>query len=312
MKTSVIVSSMNRKVTLLRLMDNLVAQTNRPDEVIVVEAGGGTWSPDEVPSALRAGFNVLYAKGEALAVSRDKGQQAATGDVLFFLDDDIVMPNTYVAQALAYLAANPSVMAVGGAYVDKDAPDRADSKHLFARLMGIHGDGHANRLLPSGWTDYVRGLYAQEVSEAEWLFGCNSVVRATAFPKAQFATGMAAWSFLEDVFFGRSLMKNFGLCLRVLPSLRVIHDPPSSGGRISPATLRMRVLYRYILWREHVAKNLKSRFMFALGMLANLLLMIKQEKRFWVVPESLKATLFIIKNPNLSWEEANEFIFSKT
>ncbi len=311
MKASVIVSSMNRKATLARLMANLVAQTHSPDEVIVIEAGGGAWSKEDVPPELRDAFKVFYAQGESLAASRFRGQQAATGDSLFFLDDDIIMPNTYVEDALAYLFEHPSVMAVGGAYVDKDAPQRADSSHLIARFMGIHGDGRANRLLPSGWTDYVRGRYAQEITEAEWLFGCNSVVRASAFPKAQFTTGMAAWSFLEDVFFGLSLMKNFGACMRVLPALRVIHDPPSSGGRISPATLRMRVLYRAILWREHVAKTPKSRLMFAVGMVANLLLMLKQERQFWVVPESLKVTAFMLKNPNLSWEEANEFIFSK-
>lgn len=312
MKVSVITSSVNRKKTLARLWDNLVAQTRVPDEIILVEAGGARWDAAELPAPLRAGFQVHDAPGEALSASRARGQRAATGDVLFFFDDDIVLPPTYIAEALAYLEAHPAIMAVGGTYRDKDNPGRNDGAHWTARLFGIHGDGSANRLLLSGWTDFARGAHAQRVTAAEWLFGCNYAVRATAFPAARFETRMKAWSFLEDVFFGLSLRAAFGDCLRLLPGLHVLHDPPTSGGRISPVTLRMRILYRVILWRDHLPHTAWSFIRFALGMVANLLLMLKQERKFWVVPETLRTLAFAARHTHLSWEAANEFVFQKT
>jgi GT2 family glycosyltransferase len=310
MKCSIIISSMNRKATFLRLANNIAAQTSLPDEIILVEAGGAEWSASELPEILQSKFRVLYAPNEALSSSRARGQQNASGEILFFFDDDIVIPNNYIAKALDYLATQPAIMAIGGAYTDKDAPERAEGNHRLAQMFYIHGDGSDNRLLPSGWTDFVRGTARDHITAAEWLFGCNFVVRTSAFAKAKFETRMKAWCFLEDVFFGQSLFAAFGNCMRLLPQLQVLHDPPTSGGRISKITLRMRILYRYILWREHAPRRGLRLAQFSLSMLGNILLMIKQEPKFWVVPDSLRTLGYIIIKPHMNWDEANGFIFS--
>lgn len=312
MKSSVIISSINRKQAMTRLFACLVSQTVRPDEIILIEAGDAIWEPDDCPPELRSGFRPFHAKKLSLAGARSLGQQHATGELLFFFDDDIILPDHYIEAARNHFTIYTDVMAVGGIYVDPVVSHRSGSSLLIGRLFGIYADGSSNRLLDSGWADYVRDDAACKITHAEWLFGCNFVIRASAFPALHFETGMEAWSFLEDVYLGQHLRQQFGDCMRLLPELKVIHDPPTSGGKISVATLRMRILYRFMLWRDYIAPvkhNTSIKFM--LGMVANLLLMLKQERRYWVIPATLGSLLFIIKNSKMDWSAANEYVFKR-
>ncbi len=313
MKTSVVIPTINRKATALRLLQNLADQSHKPDEIILIEGGPVQWSVEELPEILKTRTKLTYVTRPSAAASRDGGRKQSSGDVIFFFDDDIILPPNYIQDSLTYLNNNPTIMAVGGLYSDKSITERTQRSIQIGRLFGIYADGSRNRILPSGWADYVRGPFTEETTAAEWLFGCNLAVRMNAFenPTVSFETRMQAWSFLDDVLLGARLTRAYGDCMRLLPNLRVIHAPPSTSGSMSKTTLRMRILYRYILWRDYIADGSASSLsQFLLGMLANLLLMLKQEPKLWVIRETLKTHFFNLRHRDMSWETANEFIFS--
>jgi GT2 family glycosyltransferase len=312
MLATIIISSVDRKQVMQRLFSNIAAQSVLPDEIILVEAGKTTWSEIDIPVVFHGKTTFLHETGLALSAARALGQKQSHGDILFFLDDDIIIPETYISDAINYLQNHNNIMAIGGCYSDQILSKRNESSILIGRLLGIYSDGNKNMILPSGWADYVRGDATQKISCADWLFGCNFVVKSEAFSKANFEEGLAAWSFLEDVFFGIHLKNSFGDCMRILPSLKVIHDPPCSGGRITLITLKMRILYRYILWRDHLYNHsIHAVLMFLLGMIANLLLMLKQEKKFWVISATFSSLYKIVRHPKMNLEFANEIIFEK-
>lgn len=312
MNPSVIVATINRKATLCRLLECLAAQTVPVEQLIVIEGGQATWTPDDFPTALQGVTTVLYSPAISLAGARALGQRHATGDVMFFFDDDILIDTDYIAHALSQMQHDAQVMAVGGPYRDRGLDQRSGGSLMVGRLLGIYADGQRNRLLRSGWADYARGSGLERSNSAEWLFGCNFAIRATAFPALSFEEEMAAWSFLEDVFLGQHLQKLFGDCIRLVPGLKVIHDPPGSSGAISRATLRMRILYRYMLWRDHVRpRHPLSHPAFSLGMFANLLLMLKQERRTWVIAECGRSLLYVFRNLDMNWDQANEHVFAE-
>jgi GT2 family glycosyltransferase len=311
-KTSVIVATINRKATMRRLLECIAAQTIPVGQLIMIEGGQTVWTAEDLPAALRTVSQIVYSPAISLAGARALGQRHATGDVLVFFDDDILIESNYIEHVLCHLRRDSKVMAVGGPYRDRCLDQRRGSTLLVGRLLGIYADGRRNRLLRSGWADYARGPGLADPTSAEWLFGCNFAIRATAFPALPFEEKMAAWSFLEDVFLGQHLQKLFGDCIRLIPTLEVLHDPPGSSGAISPATLRMRILYRYMLWRDHVRPRYPlSHLSFMLGMFANLLLMLKQEKRTWVIPECGRSLLYILKNIDMNWDQANAHVFAK-
>lgn len=315
MKVSVIIPTLNRKSTAVLLLTDLSLQTRLPDEVILLEGGRACWAGTDLPEILQQRIRFITTDNPGTSVTRDMGRRVATGDVLVFFDDDVRLPSPrYLEMAEEALTRNSALMAVGGIYTDSTVTERKGWSLKIGQLLGIYADGTKNAILPSGWADYVRGRFVKHPTEAEWLFGCNFAVRASAFLHADvhFETGMKAWSFLDDVFFGWRLRQVYGCCMQVLPELEVVHAPPSSGGRISPATIRMRILYRYIFWRDHLADGSLVRvYRFWLGMLANLLLMLKQERQGWVIGECLRTHFFSLRNRDMTWEAANEFVFAK-
>lgn len=88
-------------------------------ETIVV-ADGAPEDPTDV--AMRSGATVLAIEGASgPAVARNRGAAVASGDVLVFVDSDVVMSVRSLAQLAARLASDPNVAAVFGAYDEHPA-----------------------------------------------------------------------------------------------------------------------------------------------------------------------------------------------
>jgi glycosyltransferase involved in cell wall biosynthesis len=83
---SVIVPTLNEERHVGSLLSDVAAQTRRPDEVLVADAG----STDGTVSVARRFPFVRLLEGEPpVACGRNLGARSATGDVLIFLDADV-------------------------------------------------------------------------------------------------------------------------------------------------------------------------------------------------------------------------------
>ena len=104
MTSSVIVCTRNRPDDLAACLASLAAQTRPPDELVVVDASDDernarcieTWA---AARALPAARVVRTAPG--LTRQRNIGVAHARGDVLTFLDDDVVLEPGYLAAIAA-------------------------------------------------------------------------------------------------------------------------------------------------------------------------------------------------------------------
>jgi len=93
---SIIIPTLNEAVLLPALLDALRAQTHTPEEIIVADAGS---SDDTVEIARRTGCRVVL--GGRPAVGRNAGAEVARGDVLLFLDADVLPPPYFLACTLS-------------------------------------------------------------------------------------------------------------------------------------------------------------------------------------------------------------------
>ncbi len=94
---SVVVSTFRRPEALRRTLASLQEATYEADrlEVIVVDDGSGDETENVVSSASRgAKFRTTYLRQEnrGVATARNRGAREARGDLLLFLDDDILIP----------------------------------------------------------------------------------------------------------------------------------------------------------------------------------------------------------------------------
>ncbi len=117
---SVIIPTLNEADYLPGLLDALSGQTRLPDEIIVADAGSTDGTVE-----LARGCGAAVVRGGMPGAGRNAGAMAAKGDVLLFLDADVLPGYEFVGRALAeftdagFAVATCAIEALGGNLADQ-------------------------------------------------------------------------------------------------------------------------------------------------------------------------------------------------
>ena len=115
MLISVVVPTRNRPRDVAKLLESIQKQTRMPDELIIVDQ-----SPDSISHLLFAnemGSRYAYVHSseiKGVSRARNAGIALAKGDVVIFLDDDVVLSPDCLEQMEAAFEANPEYAGIGG------------------------------------------------------------------------------------------------------------------------------------------------------------------------------------------------------
>jgi len=111
---SVIVCAHNEERFLGPCLHSLLAQTRRPDEILVVN-NASTDDTREVAAAL-PGVRVVDEPRKGLVIARERGRLEARGQILVYLDADCRAPLTWLARVEAHFVRRPDLLALSGNY----------------------------------------------------------------------------------------------------------------------------------------------------------------------------------------------------
>ena len=116
MKISVVIATRNRANLLDGALESLRAQLGAPDvEAVVVDNGS---SDDTRAVAERHGATYVFEAQPNRAAARNAGIAAATGEIVLFIDDDVVLPPYFVAAHARAHAAEIFPIVVTGPIVN--------------------------------------------------------------------------------------------------------------------------------------------------------------------------------------------------
>lgn len=105
---SVVIPAYNCEKHIKRALDSVLAQTRRPDEIIVVD-DGSTDRTAEIADSFGSKIKLIKQENAGASVARNTGIQAATGQWIAFLDaDDEWLPEKLQIQ-LEHLKRNPQL-----------------------------------------------------------------------------------------------------------------------------------------------------------------------------------------------------------
>ena len=157
MKISVIIPVCNREAMLRECLAAICANDYPDREIIVVDDASTDRTADtarEFPCEIIA----LETNGGA-AAARNRGAQAATGDILAFIDADIIVEKDSLA-GIAAAFEDPGVGAVVGLYTAR----------------------HRNRNVCSQYKNlWIRYTYLKSPKYISWIFTSITGIRKTAF-----------------------------------------------------------------------------------------------------------------------------------
>jgi len=136
-RVSVVICTRDRPDDIARCLASLRYQTRVPDEVVVVDNASRDQRTRE--AVLAAGATYLREDREGLDFARNTGVAAATGDLIIFTDDDVLLDPHWLERMTAAFD-DPAIGAVTGlvlpAELASDAQFHFEGYWASIRVMG--------------------------------------------------------------------------------------------------------------------------------------------------------------------------------
>lgn len=212
MKASLIIPTYNRGDVLIETLRMALAQDSHDYEVIVVDQTA------TVSESLRAfldsaGRCIRYIRlpFPNLPAARNAAVLAATGEIVIFVDDDVVFDSDYVGSHMCRYT-DPSVGAVMGLTFP---PGGASDEEALAAARALFGG---------------REVLADGLFTVSWVVGCNSSYRRSAILGAGFSDerfGGSGWCEDADL---ATRVGHLGYKLLLDRRIKLVHLALPSGG----------------------------------------------------------------------------------
>lgn len=300
MKSSIVICTKEREEDLRKALRSIAAQTRLPDEVVIVDSGQdeelGSRLAGEVPSQVR----FCYVRSiPGLTVQRNTGIRNSTGDVLMFIDDDVVLEPGYVEAVLtAFSQDKDGVIGAVQGRITNAEPHLTGKQPVLRRISRAFRQGMARlfllsdqgkgRLKASGFPSFT--YRSDEPGFVECLAGGCMSFRRSVFDKISFDEALIGYGCWEDVDITRQLLRA-GYRIYYAPSARLAHYPSSNSRSSASEVAVMRMLNHHYLYRKHSDGSPLQKAAFAWSMLGLLLMHMSKGPR----NEGIGALIGLIK-----------------
>jgi len=293
-KTSIIIPTYNRPRDLEKCIHSVTLQTIKPYELIIVDDGNLTQLPFKAECEDK-GIQYIYFKKNipGLAASRNLGVGLSHGDIIFFLDDDVVLTPNYIEEILKvyHIDANHSVGGVGGVIINhKPLKIRDHIRRLFEIFFLISGLSEG-KVLPSGFCANFgsTGRKIRKNSQVDFLSGGVSSFRKEIFGEFRFDNERYLnYGMGEDKDFSYRVSKRYKLI--VSPMAKLWHFESQQMRINSLREGKMFILDRYSFFSRYVKKGWWSKVLFSYALLGYILARIFA---FIIYPNKMKAQRLI-------------------
>jgi GT2 family glycosyltransferase len=214
--------------TLRACLESLRALQPAALEIVVVIDGGG---PEGADVARECGARVVaLPTNRGPAAARNAGVRETTGDLVFFVDADVVVPPDTIARLLATFEAHPDIDAVIGSYDDRPGAANFFSQYKNLAHHFVHQTSHDETF--SFWS------------------ACGAV-RRTCFDRVGGFDERYTRPSIEDIELG-SRLQSAGCRLRLEKTLQVTHLKRWTFLRLMQCEIRDRAVpWTRLILRSH-------------------------------------------------------------
>ncbi len=272
--TTIVIPTYNRPKELGDCIRSLLEQSVLPTEILVVDDGDLQSFPSQtVCESAGIVCKMLKKDTPGLTASRNLAIDQAQGEIVFFLDDDVVLFPDYIERILDVfdLDTQSEVGGVGG-WIANHKPLKISHKlrYIFD-LIFLNKGLREGRILPSGCaTDFGTTPFPpREIIPVDFLLGGVAAYRSKIFKQHRFSESYKGYGLGED--------KDFSY--RVAQDTRLMLDPQAQLDHFESPRMRYdkyrhgraKVLYRHRFFNDHLPKNIFNQLCFSWAQLGYLL-----------------------------------------
>lgn len=210
----------NRPADLAKAVASVLVQSRLPDELIIVDQSPGEESRLIIKSLWPAESQIklvyiLDTSISGLVEAKRAATSCASGDIVCFLEDDIVLEEGYFEQIELGFITLPEMLGCCG-IVTNPPPQPPYFNVIFHIFhVGIFKDPRV------GLYGYFTGN-GHDLILSDVLSGGLSAWKRNVFTEVPFDVANAFFM-LEDIEFSTRVVKHFGRCLYINPNARLAH-----------------------------------------------------------------------------------------
>ena len=231
MKISIAIPTRNRSRFLANLLRSILRQTRLPEEVIIVDDS----DTDETVRLARDNHSIFLNKGIALkylhgnnenmstSAARNLGIDESSGEIIFLIDDDVILHNNYISEILKIYREYPMAKGVQGYIMNGDFAFSNFKNFILNAIKKIFWLDHVEK----NKCIYRMGLiypYSPDgIIRCEWLHGTNMSFKKEVFACFRFDENLRRRSIGEDVDLTSRIHRHYPDSLFMNPRAKLLH-----------------------------------------------------------------------------------------
>jgi glycosyltransferase involved in cell wall biosynthesis len=257
---SIIICTLHNIQGLEKCIASIIRQTIKPDEIIVVHGS----VDDEIEESITNNFlRILQSNSilfkyvrtiKSLVIQRNIGIDNACGDIIVFLDDDVILNSDYLYHLLeAYkLKWSENLGGVQGTIIEGLQDKPWHLREIYKKIFLLANMTGSGRLFPSVNPSYCGN--PKEIKRVDIFNGCMMSFRSDVLRNNRFDTNLKDFWMCDDIELSYRISRKFQLYQAPLPRLHHLSSTPSYEGHKKIAC--MAVFNRLYLFRLYFS-NLK-------------------------------------------------------
>jgi len=217
---SAVIPTKNRQADLRLAVESILAQVRPPDELIIIDQSDTTQSQVMVEAlcAGHAGMQLIYVYDRSvtgLVDAKRVGVERSSGDIVSFLEDDVVLEPAYFEGVEWAFVSRPDCLGCGGVITN---PPRSSGVYIALQRIFLRGIFDDPRL----------DAFAEAERRPDTLVPCAVVSggvsswRRSVFETVRFDVANG-FHFFEDMEFATRVVRAFGPHLYINPRARLAH-----------------------------------------------------------------------------------------
>ncbi|HJW86964.1 MAG TPA: glycosyltransferase [Candidatus Brocadiaceae bacterium] len=265
---SILISTKNRFQDLKECVVSLLALSIKPDEVILVDAGDTNKSREMVEKLLMdTGISLTYHRQNVIdgkikkTMAWNRAVKTALGDIIVFLDDDVVLEKDYLSQLLKAYRENtiPGVVGVTGYTKNphnekQKSPMLSSLKKSLYKCFLLYRDDGGGRIQPSGFPAYSSAKNA--IIPVAVMPTCNMSVKKEVFGEFVFDEWFHGYSYQEDDDFTYRVSRNHKFLYT--PFAELTHKTSPAARDNAEKVEAMKALNHFYFFRKNMPKTPKN------------------------------------------------------
>lgn len=250
LKASIIIPTYNRSQDLEVAIASVLNQTMHPHEIIVVDDGALN-SPPLQGKARQMGIDYIYIKKQprdrGLTKSRNIGVDRATGDIIFFFDDDVKLFEDFLEKSLERYEQHPEISGMGGGEILNKRPSLSQKIWFIYDVIFCMNGFKKGYFLPSCFsTNLGNPVLKTRFSRVEFLGGAGFSFRKKVFDANRFSETFQGYGLGEDKDFSYKVSQTHILFAN--PDARLYHfeSPIMRYEKYNKAKAKVLSKYRFL------------------------------------------------------------------